>query len=921
VTLHAVARGVVVGSSSGLRTGRLGTICAQAFLVLKAPAQDNFRHFATLLGKRLRLIMDRNASLPLLRFANRESGEEVHEASSTVQPSFAVETGEARRSHLVRRRVLLAAFVLLLTLAVMVSTTFLVGSVERRSMEQTLQRRADTIGQSIDLKLSTYHAALQTVAQLSALQEEFDLRVIERLARRVGALFGGWFVVATGGDTLDVLMSTAREDGALPPPVPRTALPEVMRAEAESLQSGRVAVSDAFLGNASGKPVITLASAIGSPMAAGAFIYFSVPLDDITAWLEQADLGDGEFAVIADGSRRVIARSENNADFLLAALPDWYIAFSEGRDSGVAVGPPLYGGAPRLFAMHRLELAPAWTVAVSRPLPSAWSVASRSAWPTLSGLIVLLLGGSIAGLLLDRSQARAESVRSAREAAERERLLDEVRAADSRKSRLMAVLAHDLRTPLIGLLGTLDMLRNEKEDAVRHRMFQRLGDDGHGMLQLVDDVLELARLGAGEVRLRPEPFELHELLQQVADIVRPQAELNETEVKVQAESGPALNGDVMALRRVLLNFATNAVKATRGGSILLSATQDGSSANGQTVTFAVTDTGRGIAAEDVPRLFRDFGMLERDDPTVEGTGLGLAICRRLATAMGGEVGVESALGKGSRFWLRLTLPVAEHAPPVSDDVQGAPIDILAGMRVLVAEDHPLIRQVTCEQLARVGMVPTAAEDGDIAVTLTESEEFDLILMDIQMPRLDGNKAAVRIRRGAGLSAQARIIGLTAHQSPEIAVMLSELAFDACLRKPLDIAQLADLLRHNSSRLLASTGSEDFDVAQLDQLRKIDGGALLARTLKGFSAEIAAVRTELATQVAARAFNKAARLAHKLIGFSDMLGARKLSAELRIFEDLIDDEEPDALDRALERLDGVMIRAKAQVDRLAQDTTP
>jgi len=841
------------------------------------------------------------------------------EAGSNLQPSFAVEAGGALRSRLVRPKAIAVAIVLSLTLVTMVSTTLVVGSIERRSAEDAMQRKAYSIGRAIDLRLAAYRAALLTVAESSALREDFDLAQIEQLARRVGAMFGGWVVVATGGDTLEVLMSTAREDGSLPPPVPRTALPEVMRAEAESLRSGRVVVSDVFLGGASGRPVITLASAIESPEITGAFIYFSVPLDDITTWLMEADLEDGEFAALADGSRRVIARSQDNESFLLAGLPAWYIAFTEGRDSGVAVGPPLHSGAPRLFAMHRLEVAPRWTLAVSRPLPSVLTAVYRSAWPAVSGLFVLLLGAGIAALYLDRSRSRDEILRREREGVEREMLLEEVRAADARKARLMAVLAHDLRTPLVAMLGTLDLFRDGTDQSTQARILHRVKDDGHGMLRLIDDVLELARLGAGEARLRPEPFAPIALLTQVADLVRPSAEHHGTEVVVHVDGSPMLMGDVASLRRVLLNFATNAVKATRGGSIQLSATLGAAGAEeDHTVTFAVTDTGSGIAPDDIPRLFRDFGMLDRDGPTADGTGLGLAICRRLATAMGGEVGADSTLGEGSRFWLRLTLPEAGKVVSEADGETDDSSAVLAGLKVLVAEDHDIIRQLTCAHLARAGMLPTEAADGAIAVELANAGEFDLILMDLQMPRLDGDEAAARIRGGGGPSARARIICVTAHQTPEIALMLSNLAFDACLRKPLDLKQLAALMQGTSPSSAAVGSLVDFDSDNLTQLRETDGGALLTRTLNGFAADIDTTRTDLAELIAKRDTVGAGRVVHKLVGFGDILGARKLSAELRKLEDLIRNDDVEALERELERIDYVMTKTRAQINHLIEE---
>ncbi|MGP9790828.1 hybrid sensor histidine kinase/response regulator [Roseinatronobacter sp. NSM] len=775
------------------------------------------------------------------------------------------------------------------------------------------------IARSIDLKLSAYHAAVLTVAESSALREGFDLARIERLARRVGDVFGGWFVITSEDQQVFQLMNTLTPEGTLFGPYPRTDRPELIRAEDESLHLSRSVTSDAFFGRLASELIVSTVTAITLPDDTTATLGFVTTLNDITAWLMDAELAEGEFAAIADGSHRVIARSHDNENFLLADLPDWYIAFSEGRDSGVAVGAPSHGGAPRLFAMHRLSVAPGWTLAVSQPLPSSLSALYHSAWPALSGLMVLLLSGSIAALSLDRSRARDEAQRAAREVAEREKLLTEVRAADTRKSRLMAVLAHDLRTPLVAMLGCLDLFRPHLDKPPQKKILHRLKADGHGMLTLIDDVLELARLGAGEARLRPEPFAPIALLTQVGDLVRSSAERHGTEVVVQGDDLPLLIGDVASLRRVLLNFATNAVKATRGGSVQLSAMCGSAGTDGRTVTFAVTDTGCGIAPEDIPRLFRDFGMLERDSTRADGTGLGLAICRRLATAMGGEVGVESTLEEGSRFWLRVTLPEADSAISEADSETDAAPAVLAGLKVLVAEDHDIIRQLTCANLARAGMRPTEAADGAIAVELAQAQEFDLILMDLQMPHLDGDEAAVRIRGGGGPSARARIICVTAHQSPEIALMLSDLAFDACVRKPLDVQQLAALMQGIPPSSAAIISLEDFEADNLTQLRAIDGGALLTRTLNGFAADIDTTRSDLAELIAKRDTFKAGRLVHKLVGFGDFLGARTLSSELRKFEDLIRDDDIEVLEGALEWIDNVMAQTRVQVDHLIEKT--
>lgn len=711
----------------------------------------------------------------------------MKKTSPGKHPQSSPAANDASDIRLRRTVIVVIAVLLACMLATVVVTTLLVDRNLRRITEADLQARATSIARTIDLELEVYKTAMNTIAQSHALREEFDLLNVEQQARRVGALLGGGFILARSGDFMEILMPTFGEQGSLPLPQPRTNYPEVMRAEAQSVETGEPVVSDAFQGSIVNELFITIVAPIESLYGPSLFIYFSVSLRDITMWLEENLLDDDDFVAIANGAGRVIARSPDNEDFLFAGFPEWYSAFREGRDSGTTVGPPFEGGVSRLFALQRLQFAPGWTLAISSPLPMPLSAAYLSPWPAISGIIALLLGGVIAGLYLSR-------IRLARKIALSEAQLTESRAADSREARLMAVLAHDLRTPLVAMLGALDLFRDGSDQSAKERILHRLKTDGHGMLALIDDVLELARLGVGVVRLRPEPFAPIALLTQIADLIQPSAERHGTEVVVQADDSPMLRGDVASLRRVLLNFAINAVKATRGGSVRISATLGKADAGDHTVTFAVTDTGCGIAPEDIPRLFCDFGMLERDSPTADGTGLGLAICRSLATAMGGEVGVESTLGAGSRFWLRVILPEAEDVLSEAEGKTDEPFTALVGLNVLVVEDHDIIRRLSCAKLARAGMLATGAADGAIAVELAEAEEFDLILMDLQLPRLNGDEAASRIRGGGGLSARARIICVTAHQSPEKAAMLSDLAFDACVQKPLDLNELAAFMQ-------------------------------------------------------------------------------------------------------------------------------
>ncbi|MFO7772311.1 MAG: hybrid sensor histidine kinase/response regulator [Roseovarius gahaiensis] len=495
--------------------------------------------------------------------------------------------------------------------------------------------------------------------------------------------------------------------------------------------------------------------------------------------------------------------------------------------------------------------------------------------------------------------------------------LEEARSADARKSQLIATLAHDLRTPLVAILGALDLLRYEEgEAAAQKHVLDRIERDGHGMLQLIDDVLDLARLGAGELRLRPEVFDPAKLLDEVADIVRSQAAAKGTEVATQAAAIPPLFGDVSALRRILINFASNAVKATEGGQIQLQANADAPGDAGWVVTFSVADTGHGIAPEDIPRLFRDFGTLDREDVAAASTGLGLAICRRLASAMDGEVGVESTPGNGAHFWLRLTLPEAERIPVQETEPEIKP-NAFDGLRVLVAEDDEMIRQITCVTLTRYGAEVAEAVDGLEAVEHATAEPFDLILMDHRMPNLSGATAAARIRRSNGPSAQAHIVCFSAHQASETSTMLGELAFDAWLPKPLDCTSLAKIL-HGGDAATAERPHADtlFDPAILAALGSHDDGTLLRRSLAGLAEEITEAETELPKRLAADDARGAGRFAHKLAGLCNVLGAHPLGDALLAFEILTENAAPIALQRELDAMSAVLQATRAAAKKLA-----
>jgi signal transduction histidine kinase/HPt (histidine-containing phosphotransfer) domain-containing protein len=667
----------------------------------------------------------------------------------------------------------------------------------RQEQDQTyLQALVNAEAQQIDLQLESYKAALLTLANSDALVTSFDLSVLSREAQTIGDLFGGWFVLATAGETMEILLNTSGE-GPLPAAEPREAYPEVSAAEQVALVTGRPTVSDAFPGRVVKETVVTLAVPVQFDERDGFFLYMSFDTRHLSSLLLNPDLPEGYFLSLADGSRRVIGRSTDIERYELASLPDWFVAATQDRDDGVFTGAAIGDTSDnvRHFALRRLQAAPNWSLVVSAPAHSGFVEGIQITWPVLTALatfFTLLAGteGQNRYRRLDLARRTAEA-----EAVEKSALIEALKASEQRRAILLATVGHELRTPLVAQLGMLDLLELAADRHDVNRMIEAARREGHGMLALVDDLLEVARLGSGEARLRESVFHPASLLEDAAALLRPIAARNNNVLTLDVPEavGPVF-GDASAIRRVIINFGTNAAKFTRNGVITLSIASRPLSPDDVELTWSVTDNGIGIAEEDIPNLFKEFGVAKHRQIYTEGTGLGLAICKGLADALGGSVQAKSRLGEGSTFSLRVELrrsePVRTALLPTLD------VD-LSGMRILLAEDQELIRMIVSRQLETAGAVVRLAKDGTEAVALAETETFDLILMDLRMPNLDGASAAQHIRNAAGPNASTRIIALTAHQTPETTLLISRGAIDGCLGKPLKLEALAKLVSPGS----------------------------------------------------------------------------------------------------------------------------
>ncbi|MDO6966355.1 ATP-binding protein [Rhizobium alvei] len=504
----------------------------------------------------------------------------------------------------------------------------------------------------------------------------------------------------------------------------------------------------------------------------------------------------------------------------------------------------------------------------------------------LIGFLALIIGVIILMLRRQLASVRAAGLSFERMAERLEGAYQAAEAGGRAKSQFMATMSHEIRTPLNAILGTVELMELTQNSPECAKNLRTIRTSGEALLDIINEILDFSKMEHGRIELEMRSVDIRAMAESIVEMIRGRALESGNRISLDAPESlslPYIRTDVTRLRQVLLNLMSNAAKFTRNGSVTLRISERNEDGTLR-MRFDVIDTGIGINEEGRAKLFKPFSQVDASIARkYGGTGLGLTICKEIVEQLGGVIDVESVFGHGSTFWFEI--PVEAGQPPKQQNDTNAIATLVPRLNVLIVEDNPINLHVALKFLNHLGQDVVSAENGAIAIEKAEETAFDLILMDMQMPVMDGIEAARRIRAGEGKSRRSPIYALTANASDDDARLCLEAGMDGFQSKPINMNKLRQMIIETAGRLgktlpapestIKHPAQEEPDLTSFQERRaelvEVLGEEDFAELLDSFFTDITSILSDLKKELHSENPQTQDRLLHTIKGAAGNIG--------------------------------------------------